>query len=259
MFKDKYSVTIKESLKHLNAFDIALLTVICGMSIVSFIMKGQLNANIVIAAVSAILGVFCVVLGAKGSIANWLLGFVECILHIYICLVSHIYGDFLQRLFYNLPMQVLGWKNWRKRERKDHSTSIHTRYMTWSQRGKTVAVVVVLTIALGMFLKDFGPWMIEVLHAYLPDMVFKTLKPDYDAPALVWCDAYTTVASIVALYISIKAFVEQWYLWLSINITSLCIWIVQDTDFSFMTIVKYSVYLVNTFYGIYMWNKLSKD
>ena len=85
------------------------------------------------------------------------------------------------------------------------------------------------------------------------------VQDDYDFPALLWFDAFTTVASVAALYVSIKAFVEQWFLWLAINISSLCIWIFQDTDFSFMTIAKYGVYLVNTFYGIYVWNKLSKS
>ena len=131
--------------------------------------------------------------------------------------------------------------------------------MTWRQRGITLIAVAVLTFVLGLFLKQFGPWMIGVLRDILPDMQFRTLKADYDFPALLWFDAFTTVASIVALYVSIKAFVEQWFLWLTINISSLCIWIFQDTDFSFMTIAKYGVYLVNTFYGIYVWNKLSKS
>lgn len=256
---NKYTDVLARSFKSLNAFDYILITTICALSIVSFVVKGEFNANIFIAALSAVLGVFCVVLGAKGSVANWIVGTIECVLHIYICFVSHIYGDFLQRIFWNLPMQFLGWKNWRKRERNDNSTAIHTRYMTWKQRGTTFAVVAVLTFLLGVFLEYFGPWMIGVLRDILPDMQFRTLKPDYDFPALLWCDAFTTVASIVALYISIKAYVEQWFLWLAINVSSLCIWIFQDTEFSFMTVAKYGVYLVNTFYGIYMWHKLSKN
>lgn len=256
---NKYTDVLRKSMRSLNLFDYVLIGSICALSLVSFYVKGEFNANIFIAALSAVLGVFCVVLGAKGSLANWIIGTVECILHIYICFVSHIYGDFLQRIFWNLPMQFFGWKNWRKRERHDNTTSIRTRYMTWNQRGITVLAVGVLTFVLGLFLQNFGPWMIGVLKDILPDMQFKTLKADYDFPALLWFDAFTTVASIVALFISIKAYVEQWYLWLSINITSLCIWIFQDTEFSFMTIAKYGVYLVNTFYGIYMWNKLSKE
>lgn len=256
---NKYVQVVKQSLKTLNWFEIALLVAILALSVISFIIKGEFSVNNCIAALSAILGVFCVVLGAKGSIANWIFGIVEACLHIYICFVTHIYGDFLQRLFWNLPMQVFGWKQWRKRERKDESTTIHTRYMTWAQRGYTFASIMIGTLLLGWFLQQFGPWMIGVLQSILPDMEFKTLKMDYDQPAQLWLDAFTTVISIITVYISVKAFVEQWYLWLIINITYIAMWLMSDSDFSFMTVAKYSVYLVNSFYGIWMWHKLSKN
>jgi len=111
---------------------------------------------------------------------------------------------------------------------------------------------------LGYFLKDFGPWLIGHLQQILPDIQFKTLKTDYDHPLQLWLDAFTTVISIITVYISTKAFVEQWFLWLIINITYICMWLMSDSDFSFMTVAKYSVYLINSFYGIWMWNKLSK-
>lgn len=259
MFNGKYTSVVKRSLCHLNWFETLLLVSILLLSIFSFIFKGQFSYQNSIAAVSAILGVFCVVLGAKGSIANWLFGIVEAFLHIYICFITHMYGDFLQRLFWNLPMQFVGWKSWQKRERHDDSTCIRTRYMSWSQRIVTVLSIVLCTLLLGLFLQNFGPWMIELLRQIMPDIQFKTLKMDYDFPIQLWLDAFTTVLSIITLYISMKAYVEQWFLWLIINIAYITMWLMSDSDFSFMTVAKYSVYLVNSFYGIYMWNKLSKD
>ena len=255
---NKYLDVVKRSLVSLNWFEILLLISILALSVISFIVKGEFSINNTIAAVSAILGVFCVVLGAKGSIANWIFGIVEACLHIYICFVTHIYGDFLQRVLWNLPMQFYGWKNWRKRERKDESTTIVTRYMSWNQRIYTVLAILIGTVCLGYFLKDFGPWLIGHLQQILPDIQFKTLKTDYDHPLQLWLDAFTTIISIITVYISTKAFVEQWFLWLIINITYICIWLMSDSDFSFMTVAKYSVYLINSFYGIWMWNKLSK-
>ena len=255
---NKYLDVVKRSLASLNWFETLLLVAILALSVISFIIKGEFSLNNTIAAVSAILGVFCVVLGAKGSIANWIFGIVEACLHIYICFVTHIYGDFLQRLLWNLPMQFYGWKNWRKRERKDKSTTIVTRYMSWNQRIYTVLAILIGTVCLGYFLKDFGPWLIGHLHEILPDMQFKTLKTDYDHPVQLWLDAFTTIISIITVYISTKAFVEQWFLWLIINITYICMWLMSDSDFSFMTVAKYSVYLITRLYGIWMWNKLSK-
>ena len=252
------SEVVKKSITTLNAFEIVLMACIMLLALSSFFIKGEFSWQNCIAAISAVLGVFCVVLGAKGSLANWIFGMFEGFLHIVICFYTHMYGDFLQRIFWNLPMQFVGWKSWRKRELSDHTNRVKTRYMTWKQRGLTFLVVAVMTVLLGFFLKAFGPWMIDTLHGILPDMQFKTLKMDYDQEAQLWLDAFTTVLSIVTLYISVKAFVEQWYMWLVINISYITMWLMSDSEFSFMTVAKYSVYLINTFYGIWMWSKLAK-
>ncbi|MCQ2238188.1 MAG: nicotinamide riboside transporter PnuC [Bacteroidaceae bacterium] len=259
MFKNRYYQVVKQSLITLNFFEVALLLAIMSLAVISFVVKGEFSVQNCISAVSAILGVFCVVLGAKGSIANWIFGLVEGFIHVYICFVTHIYGDFLQRLFWNIPLQVYGWKFWSKRERNDNSTTIHTRYMTWRYRFYTFLSIALGTLALGLFLKMFGPWLIGVLHNILPDMQFLTLKQDYDGDAQLWLDSLTTVLSIVTTYISTKAYVEQWYFWLIINILYIFMWGMGDTEFTFMVVAKYSVYLINSFYGIYMWHKLSKN
>lgn len=257
--RNKYVTILKLTFKSMNWFEIGLLLAILSLAIISFVIKGDFGTNAWIAAIAAILGVFCVVLGAKGSLANWFFGIVEAFLHIYICFCTHIYGDMLQRLFYNLPMQFIGFKSWKKRTRKDGTATIHTRYMNNRQRWITVASVVAGTLALGVFLFYFGPWMIGVLTDIFPDMKFKTLKMDYDSTSQLWLDSFTTVMSIITMIVSVKAFVEQWYMWLIINIAYIAMWLMSDSVFSFMTVSKYCVYLVNSVYGIYMWNKLSKS
>lgn len=256
---NKYLYILKTSITGLNLFERLLLAAILCLTVIGFVMKGVVTFNSMIAAIAAILGVFCVVLGAKGSLANWIFGIIEAFLHIYICFCTHIYGDMLQRLVYNLPMQFIGWNKWKKRVRNDGSQTIHTRYMTWKQRTLTLIAVSAGTVALGLFLIAFGPWFIDTLHSVFPDMEFKTLKQSYDTPMQLWLDSFTTVMSVITMYISVKAFVEQWFMWLTINVAYIALWLMSESEFSFMTVAKYSVYLINSFYGIYMWNKLSKE
>ena len=256
---NKYLYILKTSITGLNLFERLLLAAILCLTVIGFVMKGVVTFNSMIAAIAAILGVFCVVLGAKGSLANWIFGIIEAFLHIYICFCTHIYGDMLQRLVYNLPMQFIGWNKWKKRVRNDGSQTIHTRYMTWKQRILTLIAVSAGTVALGLFLIAFGPWFIDTLHSVFPDMEFKTLKQSYDTQMQLWLDSFTTVMSVITMYISVKAFVEQWFMWLTINVAYIALWLMSDSEFSFMTVAKYSVYLINSFYGIYMWNKLSKE
>ncbi len=252
LLMNKYVYYLRQSFVHLNWFEITLMSAIMLLAILSFIIKGEFGVNNFIAAVSAILGVFCVVLGAKGSITNWLFGIVECFLYTYIAISGHIYGDALQRMLYTLPMQFIGWHLWSKRERDDESTQIQTRYMTWKVRMMYLTITAVMVLAFGYVLKFVGPHLTN----FFDYMHFK-VQADYASQSQLWLDSTTTVLSVVTLFISVKAYVEQWYLWLFINICSILIWVQSSTDFSFMVVAKYSVYLINSFYGIYMWHKLS--
>ena len=44
-----------------------------------------------------------------------------------------------------------------------------------------------------------------------------------------------------------------------INVAYIALWLMSDSEFSFMTVAKYCVYFISSFYGIYTWHKLSKD
>jgi len=251
--------------KH-KVFETTLFTVVVVTSLYNFFEKGEYSVNVTIASLSALLGVICVIYGAKGSMANWIVGIVECFLHIYITCVEHFYGDALQRLFYNLPMQFIGWNSWKKRRvaRANGKKRLRTRFMTWRVRLITLLVIAISTVLLSLFLKYHGSDLREFLVAFLANFNieadFKTLKPDYPSQLSLWLDSFTTVCSIIAMYISVKAYVEMWWIWLAINVAYLIMWGSNpNSDFTFMTIVKYSIYLVNTFYGLYMWNRLSKS
>ncbi len=250
---NKYIYILRQSLVTLKPFEVLLLTAILVLAVISFIVKGEFGMNNLIACVSAILGVFCVVLGAKGSMANWLFGIVECVLYSYIALAGHIYGDAMQRILYTLPMQFVGWHLWSKRRLNNDEVQIQTRYMTWRIRFLYVLVTVCIILAFGYFLKFVGPHLTDFFYA----MNFH-VQPNYTNQLQLWLDASTTILFLVAMFISTRAYVEQWYLWLFINVFSIIIWSMSTTEFSFMTTAKYSVYLVNSFYGLYVWNKLSK-
>lgn len=253
MARNKYVTLLDRTFRNLNWFEIMLMAAIIILAVISFVYKGEFGINNCIACISAIMGVFCVVLGAKGSMANWIFGIIECFLYTYISISGHIYGDALQRLLYTLPMQFIGWYLWSKRVRKEDSTQIETRYMSWLTRLEYFVTTVVMVLALGYFLKFVGPHLTD----FFSYMHFK-VQANYASESQLWLDATTTILAIMTTFISVKAYVEQWYLWLLINVLSIFIWVQSSTDFSFMVVAKYSVYLVNSFYGIYMWNKLSK-
>ena len=63
--------------------------------------------NWVIAPVSAISGILCVVLVAKGKLSNYIWGTINCITYGYVAYMSGYYGDSIINIFYFLPFQLM--------------------------------------------------------------------------------------------------------------------------------------------------------
>ena len=60
------------------------------------------------------------------------------------------------------------------------------------------------------------------------------------------------------------AYMDQWFLWIGVNIASVAMWgltLRQDptSSYALIYVVKYSFYLINSLNGLRIWLKLSKD
>lgn len=245
------------SRKTFSWFDWFLIGSSILVALISSLMSGNFN---LMATCSVVCGVFCVVLGAKGSMANWLFGIVEVFFYASICLSSHIYADALQRIFYNLPMQFLGIYWWSRRRRSNDKSQIKTQFMSWGKRFYYIGIIAVLTLVIAQLIKSFQGAMPEFLSTYI--LPGKFVKQEYTSMSQLYMDACTTVVSLVATYISARAYVEQWFLWLFINIASIYIWAqnIQIGDPNALLMAcKYGLYLINSFYATCIWIRLSRD
>ena len=192
---------------------------------------------------AAITGVLCVVLVAKGSIWNYLFGLVNVSLYAYISYKASLYGDAALNALYYLPMQFVGWWQWRRRgaamsaaEAGDSGVQVKARRFTWKQRGILFLGCAVAVVAVGFLLKHVGD-----------PQPFK--------------DSTTTVLSIVAQMLMALAFMEQWALWIITNIVSVVMWCVcvsRGEAHAGVMVIMWVFYLLNSINGMRVWMKLSK-
>ena len=230
----------KMKTKVLNAYDWLLIAGVIASNIIYTVLTGDLD---VVGSVAGIAGVLCVVLVAKGSIWNYLFGLVNVSMYAYISYKASLYGDAALNALYYLPMQFIGWWQWRRRgaamseaEADGRGVQVKARRFNWNQRivlalGCTAAVV-----AVGFILQHFGD-----------PQPFK--------------DSTTTVLSIVAQALMALAFMEQWVLWIITNIVSVVMWIVCVTRgeaHAGVMVIMWSFYLLNSINGLRVWMKLSK-
>ena len=62
------------------------------------------------------------------------------------------------------------------------------------------------------------------------------------------------------MYLSVKRYMEQWIMWIIIDVVTIFMWVVAVTNGSgdIATLLMWMVYLINAIYGFIKWNKNSK-
>ena len=213
--------------------------------IASNIIYSALSGNIdIVGSVAGIAGVLCVVLVAKGSIWNYLFGIINVSMYAYISYKAELYGDAALNALYYVPMQFIGWWQWRKRgaamseaEAGGGSVQVKARRFTWNQRILLALGCAAGVVAVGYVLKHFGD-----------PQPFK--------------DSATTVLSIVAQALMALAFMEQWVLWIITNVISVVMWsvcVARGEAHAAVMVIMWVFYLLNSLNGFRVWLRLSKE
>ena len=229
--------------KVLSLYDWFLIIGVIASNAVYSIMTGTLD---VIGSLAGITGVLCVVLVAKGSIWNYLFGLVNVSLYAWISYKAALYGDAGLNALYYLPMQFIGWWQWRKRGAAVSSDDaqrltgnddvrVKARRLTINQRIFMVAGCISAIVAVGFLLRYLGD-----------PQPFK--------------DSTTTVLSIVAQALMALAFMEQWCLWIITNVVSVVMWVIcvaRGEAHAAVMVIMWVFYLLNSLNGLRVWLKLS--
>ncbi|MBQ5864057.1 MAG: nicotinamide mononucleotide transporter [Bacteroidales bacterium] len=190
----------------------------------------------VLGIIAGIAGIINVVLCAKGNIINYVFGFINTSLYAYISFKSQLYGDFALNALYYVPMQFVGWYNWRKRISPQNSVQVVGRRLSWRVRAIWGSVTVLATATSAVILAKIGdPYPVK--------------------------DSITTVVSIIAMALMVKSYMEQWVLWLLVNIVSVVIWLqftIAQEPHSAPMLIMWLFFTANSYNGFITWLKISR-
>ena len=225
----------------MSLYDWFLIVGVLASNVIYSLMTGTLD---ILGSAAAVSGVLCVVLVAKGSIWNYAFGLVNVSIYALISYKAAIYGDAALNALYYLPMQFIGWWQWRKRgaaisnaEAEGASVQVRARRFTSLQRVYLAIASVIAILAVGLLLKHLGD-----------PQPFK--------------DSTTTVLSIIAQALMALAFMEQWILWIITNVVSVVMWCVclsRGEAHAGLMVIMWVFYLLNSVNGLRVWLKLSRS
>ena len=240
-------MTEKQFNKWFNAF------ILTGMAVVTVIVtaikfkdadSGQVM--LLISAFGSLMGVLSTVLSANGRILTFLFGLIDVSIYGAMCLAGARYGNAALHLLYFLPMQFVGFFQWRQRG-ADSKKEVKARRLD----GKKWLLYGCI-------------FMVGLIIAYF---VLASMDKTEAAGIIKWVvlmDAVSMMCNLLGQYLMSTAYMDQWFYWIGVNIASVAMWgltLRQDptSSYALIYVVKYSFYLINSLNGLRIWLKLSKD
>ena len=176
-----------KGLRFFTPYEWFLLLTITTLNIIIFFVTGEWE---ILSTIATFSGVLCVVLVAKGHISNYLFGLIQVSLYTYLSWGVGYWGEVALNGLYYVPMQFIGFFMWKNRMRKGSKTTVQSKMLTKPQRILLFITCVLLITAGGLVL-------------------------DYFDDPMPYLDSTTTVLSVIAMFLMVKTYAEQWYLWIT--------------------------------------------
>ena len=181
-----------------------------------------------------IVGLLYLWLEYRASIYLWVASVVMPAIYLIIYYDAGLYADFGINIYY-LIIAIYGWAAWRYgfsigRGSEGRELPIsHTPARRWLPLAGVTSIVFV-AIA----------WvLINLTDSTVP-----------------YADAFTTALSVVGMWMLARKYIEQWWVWLVVDVASVALYIYKDLYF---TAALYALYAVVAIFGYRKWKKLMSE
>ena len=181
-----------------------------------------------------IVGLLYLWLEYRASIYLWVASVVMPAIYLVIYYDAGLYADFGINIYY-LIIAIYGWAAWRYgfsigRGSEGRELPIsHTPARRWLP---LAAITSIVFIAIAWVL-------INLTDSTVP-----------------YADAFTTALSVVGMWMLARKYIEQWWVWLVVDVASVALYIYKDLYF---TAALYALYAVVAVFGYRKWKKLMSE
>ena len=226
--------------------------ILVGMAVVTVIVTAikfqdaeSGRALLVLSAFGSLMGVLSTVCAANGRILTFLFGLIDVTIYGAMCLLGTRYGNAALHLLYFLPMQFVGYFQWRKRGAEEKK-KVQARRLDRKQ-----------------WLLYGSIFLIGLVAAYF---ILSALDKTEAAGVVKWLvamDAFSMMCNILGQYLLSTAYMDQWFFWIGVNVSTIIMWVLTlrgepGSSYALIYVVKYSFYLLNSLNGLRIWLNLSR-
>ncbi|MGL4674336.1 MAG: nicotinamide riboside transporter PnuC, partial [Wohlfahrtiimonas sp.] len=116
----------------------------------------------------------------------------------------------------------------------------------------SVLAVLYLTFNIDAVFGVLATWAVEMLNLFGTNLAMPTIEPD----AFPFWDSAMTILSVVAMILMTRKYVENWLLWVIINVISIVIFFIQGV---YAMSLEYLILLGIALNGSRLWIKSAKE
>lgn len=155
-------------------------------------------------------------------------GIINVTIYGYILFTEKIYGGALYNVVYCLPMLIWGYIKWKKVKTEQNSG---VKKFSLGNRIFLGTIFSIIIMIYALILNKIG-----------------------SSNSIL--DSITTVLGFLAIYLMSNKYIEQWFVWIVVNLAGTILWIILTMqNFGNMPMaLMWGVYLVNSIYGYITWN-----
>jgi nicotinamide mononucleotide transporter len=176
--------------------------------------------------VTTVLGLAYILLEYKASVWMWLVGFMMQALGIVLYYQKGLYADCGME-FYYLSMTVYGYWKWVR-------GSVSKESLPISHFPKRLVL----------------PWLLLIAAVWGIIYWFLITFTNSNVPL---ADSFTTALSIVGIWALAHKYLEQWFIWIAVDVVTCALYFYKDIPFKASL---YGLYVVIAVFGYFKWKKL---
>ena len=177
--------------------------------------------------VTTVLGLAYILLEYKASVWMWVVGFVMQALGIVLYYQKGLYADCGME-FYYLAMTVYGYWRWIKPTAKTQKPKAITHFPK----------------------KLVFPWLLIIAIIWA---VIYWLLITFTNSNVPLADSFTTALSIVGIWALAHKYLEQWFIWIAVDVVTSVLYFYKDIPFKASL---YALYVVIAIFGYLKWRKM---
>ncbi len=182
--------------------------------------------------IGTIVGLIYLWLEYHASIYLWVASIVMPLIYIFIYHDAGLYADMGINIYYVIA-SIYGIICWRwgisRKNKKEASTALKIAHTPTSRITPLSFISIALTFAIAYILITFT---------------------DSNVP---WWDSVTTSLSIVAMWMMARKYIEQWWVWIVVDVISAGLYVYKGL---FFTAGLYALYAIIAYFGYKKWKEL---